>query len=177
MRATTHIRMTEEKKSELRNLLKDIRSDLYDELDKRLVVIESQLNLITEEIEKEPDATAVAMKEAEVEEIRSEIIDMVSDDVESYIVGEITEKLEEHISTEQAKSRKRIIEEIRNSKTSLRLKSVVWGAAVVSGGWLTWYGAWGVIGNAPFIQDPRIAFVAGIVLLLSTGVLHKKLVG
>jgi len=169
--------MTEEKKSELRNLLKDIRSDLYDELDKRLVVIESQLNLITEEIEKEPDATAVAMKEAEVEEIRSEIIDMVSDDVESYIVGEITEKLEEHISTEQAKSRKRIIEEIRNSKTSLRLKSVVWGAAVVSGGWLTWYGAWGVIGNAPFIQDPRIAFVAGIVLLLSTGVLHKKLVG
>jgi len=169
--------MTEEKKSELRNLLKDIRSDLYDELDKRLVVIESQLNLITEEIEKEPDATAAAMKEAEVEEIRSDIIDMVSDDVESYIVGEITEKLEEHISTEQAKSRKRIIEEIRNSKTSLRLKSVVWGAAVVSGGWLTWYGAWGVIGTAPLIQDPRIAFVAGIVLLLSTGVLHKKLVG
>jgi hypothetical protein len=169
--------MTEEKKSELRGLLQDMRKDLYNELDKRLSTIESQLNLITEEIEKEPDVAAVVMKEAEVEEIRSDIIDMVSEDVESYIVGEITEKLEEHITTEQAKSRKRIIEEIRNSKTSLRLKSVVWGMAVVAGGWLTWYGAWGVIGTVPLIQEPRVAFVAGIVLLLSTGVLHKKLVG
>jgi len=169
--------MNEDKKNELKRLLNEMRNELYGELDKRLTVIESQLDSISEEIEKESDHTNNAIPKADVEEIKGDVVTMVYDDVEDFIVDEITEKLEEHISTEQAKSRKRIIEEIRNARSTLRIKSLVWGIAVVSGGWLTWYGAWGIIGTAPLLQEPRVALFVGLALLASTGALHRKLVG
>jgi len=168
--------MTNDKKSELKRLLSEMRNDLYSELDKRLTVIESQLDSISEEIEKEFEHNN-SMTEADIEDIKSAVVGKVSDDVEDFIMDEITEKLEGHISTEQAKSRKRIIEEIRNSRSTIRLKALIWGSAVVFGGWLTWYGAWGIIGTVPLVQEPYVALILGITLLTSTGVLHKKLVG
>lgn len=165
--------MTGEKTSELRQLLNQLRSDIYAELDTRITSIESQLDSIAEDIGKGGTG--------EVENLTEDIASIVSDDIEEYIAGEVTEKIgeriDEHFAEQEELSKKKLKEELKKIKAYIQLKTLFWGVAVVLGGWLTWYGAWGIIGTVPFLQNPSVALLVGIALLVSTGAVHRKLIG
>ena len=96
----------------------------------------------------------------------------IDKDVAHHIRGEVNRQLETLNLT------RKITGEITGLEENLRLHhKILYGSMVFFGLVLIWYGAWYLVGITPVLKIPFIALIVGVVLLVSTRTLYKKLAG
>jgi len=96
----------------------------------------------------------------------------IDKDVAHHIRGEVARQLETQNLT------RKIAREITGLQENLQLHhKILYGILVFFGLVLIWYGAWYLVGITPVLKVPFVALIVGVVLLVSTRTLYKKLAG
>lgn len=96
----------------------------------------------------------------------------IDKDVAHHIRGEVAHQLEKLNLT------RKITGEITGLQENLRLHhKILYGILVFFGLVLIWYGAWYLVGITPVLKVPFIALIVGVLLLVSTRTLYRKLAG
>jgi hypothetical protein len=172
----------QKKKEDLRSSLAQLRADIYREIDLRVREVEAQLDTLSEELTTYATTTPnVILEASQAGALESELVSKVSNEIGDQVVEEVVGKLEEHFSEQIAQeskaSRKKIRTEFDQLRSRIQKTNIIWSTMVIIGGWLTWYGAWGIIGKVPVLQQPVVALLCGIMLLTMTGAVYRKLVG
>ena len=96
----------------------------------------------------------------------------IGKDAPHHIRSEVARQLETHNLTQK------IAREITGLQENLQLHhKILYGILAFFGLVLIWYGAWYLVGITPVLKIPFIALIVGVVLLVSTRTLYKKLAG
>lgn len=70
-----------------------------------------------------------------------------------------------------------IKQDILGIQKSLKLHhKIIYLALIFLGVVLVWYGAWTIVAQIPVLNNPVVAIVIGVILLIFTGTIYKELI-